>query len=35
MQISEPRCKILLIDDDPDFVATTKTVLAFRPDYKV
>lgn len=27
--------KILLIDDDPDFVATTKTVLLSRPNYKV
>ena len=27
--------KILLIDDDPDFVAATKTVLESRSDYKV
>jgi two-component system alkaline phosphatase synthesis response regulator PhoP len=27
--------KILLVDDDPDFVATTKTILESRPDYKV
>jgi len=27
--------KILLIDDDPDFVASTKTVLESRHDYKV
>jgi DNA-binding response OmpR family regulator len=35
MQTSEPGYKILLVDDDPDFVAATKTVLEFRPDYKV
>ena len=27
--------KILLVDDDPDFVAVTKTVLESRSDYKV
>ena len=27
--------KILLVDDDPDFVATTKTILESRPDLKV
>ena len=27
--------KILLIDDDPDFIATTKTVLESSPKYKV
>ena len=27
--------KILLVDDDPDFVAATKTVLESRPDYKL
>ena len=27
--------KVLLIDDDPDFVASTKTVLESRHDYKV
>jgi len=27
--------KILLVDDDPDFVASTKTVLESRYDYKV
>ena len=27
--------KILLVDDDPDFVAATKTVLESRSDYKV
>jgi two-component system alkaline phosphatase synthesis response regulator PhoP len=27
--------KILLVDDDPDFVAATKIVLESRPDYKV
>jgi DNA-binding response OmpR family regulator len=27
--------KILLVDDDPDFVAATKTVLESRRDYKV
>jgi two-component system alkaline phosphatase synthesis response regulator PhoP len=27
--------KILLIDDDPDFVAATKSVLESRPDYQV
>jgi len=27
--------KILLVDDDQDFVAATKTVLESRPDYKV
>jgi two-component system alkaline phosphatase synthesis response regulator PhoP len=27
--------KILLVDDDPDFVAATKTVLESRQDYKV
>jgi len=27
--------KILLVDDDPDFVAVTKTVLKSRPDYQV
>jgi two-component system alkaline phosphatase synthesis response regulator PhoP len=27
--------KILLVDDDPDFVAAGKTVLESRPNYKV
>jgi len=27
--------KILLVDDDPDFVAATKTVLESRHDYRV
>jgi DNA-binding response OmpR family regulator len=27
--------KVLLIDDDPDFVASTKTVLESRHDYKL
>ena len=27
--------KILLVDDDPDFVAVTKMVLESRPDYEV
>ena len=27
--------KILLIDDDPDFVTATRTVLESRPDYRV
>ena len=27
--------KILLVDDDPDFVAATKTILESRHDYKV
>ena len=27
--------KILLVDDDPDFVAATKTVIESRSDYKV
>ena len=27
--------KILLVDDDPDFVSATKTVLESRPDYKL
>ena len=27
--------KILLVDDDDDFVAATKAVLESRPDYKV
>ena len=27
--------KILLVDDDPDFVAATKMVLESRPDYKL
>jgi two-component system alkaline phosphatase synthesis response regulator PhoP len=27
--------KILLVDDDPDFVASTKAVLESRSDYKV
>ena len=27
--------KILLVDDDPDFVAATKTVLESRSDYQV
>jgi DNA-binding response OmpR family regulator len=35
MQTSEPGYKILLIDDDPDFVTATKTVLEFRSGYKV
>jgi DNA-binding response OmpR family regulator len=35
MQTSERGYKILLVDDDPDFVVATKTVLEFRPGYKV
>ncbi len=27
--------KILLVDDDPDFVAATKMVLESRSDYKL
>ena len=27
--------KILLVDDDQDFVASTKTILESKPDYKV
>ena len=27
--------KILVIDDDPDFISSTKTVLETRPDFKV
>ena len=27
--------KILLVDDDPDFIASTRTVLKSRPDYEV
>jgi CheY-like chemotaxis protein len=27
--------KILLVDDDPDFIASTKTVLESRHDYKL
>ena len=35
MQGSKPRYKILLVDDDSDFVAVTKTVLESKPNYKV
>jgi DNA-binding response OmpR family regulator len=35
MPIDESVFKILLIDDDPDFVAATKVVLESRHDYKV
>ena len=35
MQASKPIYKVLLIDDDPDFVAVTKSVLESRPDYRV
>jgi DNA-binding response OmpR family regulator len=35
MPAGEFAYKILLIDDDPDFVAATKTVLESRQDYKV
>ena len=35
MQASKPIYKVLLIDDDPDFVAATKSVLESKPDYKV
>jgi DNA-binding response OmpR family regulator len=35
MPAGEFAYKILLIDDDPDFVAATKTVLESRHDYKV
>jgi DNA-binding response OmpR family regulator len=35
MQTSEAGYKILLVDDDPDFVAATKTVLESSPNYKV
>ena len=35
MQASKPIYKVLLIDDDPDFVAATKSVLESKPDYRV
>ncbi len=35
MPAGEFAYKILLVDDDPDFVAATKTVLESRHDYKV
>ena len=35
MPASEFVYKILLVDDDPDFVASTKTILECRRDYKV
>ncbi len=35
MPAGESVYKILLIDDDPDFVAATKTVLESQHDYKV
>mgnify|MGYP000347785918 CR=1 FL=1 len=35
MPAGESVYKLLLIDDDPDFVAATKTVLESRHDYKV
>ena len=35
MQTGRAMYKILLVDDDPDFVAATKTVLESRSDYKV
>jgi DNA-binding response OmpR family regulator len=35
MPIGKAAYKILLVDDDPDFVAATKTVLESRSDYKV
>jgi len=35
MQTSEPRYKILLVDDDQDFIAARKTVLESIPNYKV
>jgi DNA-binding response OmpR family regulator len=34
-QTNKAMRKILLVDDDPDFVAATKTVLKSRPDYEV
>ena len=35
MPTSESMYKILLVDDDPDFVAATKIVLESRSDYQV
>ena len=35
MQTGRAMYKILLVDDDPDFVAATKSVLESRSDYKV
>jgi DNA-binding response OmpR family regulator len=35
MPADTPVYKILLVDDDPDFVAATKTVLESRRDYRV
>jgi len=35
MQASKPFYKVLLIDDDPDFVAATKSILESRADYRV
>lgn len=35
MSYDETTYKILLVDDDPDFVASTKVVLESRPNYKV
>ncbi len=35
MQTSKPTYKILLVDDDPDFVDATKMVLESRSYYKV
>ena len=35
MPTSKPTYKILVVDDDPDFVAATKTILESRPDYQV
>jgi len=32
---SKSTYKILVVDDDPDFVAATKTILESRPDYQV
>jgi len=35
MQASKPIYKVLLIDDDSDFVTATKSVLESRSDYRV
>ena len=35
MSAGESVYKILLVDDDPDFVAATKTVLESQSNYRV
>ncbi len=35
MSAGKPTYKILVVDDDPDFVAATKTILESRPGYQV